>query len=103
MWNSTGSALLASLSTDVDATGRSYYGETGLYFLTTDASFQCLIQLRMYHTTVSFLTKLHIRKRGAHSRCQLVTDWQGVCGYIWLYLKHMFASYNYAESTLIDL
>lgn len=47
MWNNTGTALLASLSTDVDATGRSYYGETGLYFLTTDASFQCLIQLRM--------------------------------------------------------
>lgn len=46
MWNSTGTALLASLSTDVDATGRSYYGETGLYFLTTDASFQCLIQLQ---------------------------------------------------------
>ena len=46
MWNNTGTALLASLSTDVDATGRSYYGETGLYFLTTDASFQCLIQLQ---------------------------------------------------------
>lgn len=46
MWNSTGTALLASLSTDVDATGRSYYGETGLYFLTTDASFQCNIQLQ---------------------------------------------------------
>jgi len=46
MWNSTGTALLASLSTDVDATGKSYYGETGLYFLTTDASFQCLIQLQ---------------------------------------------------------
>jgi len=46
MWNSTGTALLASLSTEMDATGRSYYGETGLYFLTTDASFQCLIQLQ---------------------------------------------------------
>lgn len=46
MWNNNGTALLASLSTDVDATGRSYYGETGLYFLTTDASFQCLIQLQ---------------------------------------------------------
>lgn len=46
MWNSTGTALLASLSTDVDVSGRSYYGETGLYFLTTDASFECMIQLQ---------------------------------------------------------
>ena len=36
MWSPTGEAVLAYTSTDVDATGKSYYGETGLYLLRAD-------------------------------------------------------------------
>ena len=32
-WSPNGSALIIETSTDVDTSGKSYYGETGLYFL----------------------------------------------------------------------
>jgi len=35
-WNSTGDALLVSTHTDVDKSGKSYYGEDGLHFLCID-------------------------------------------------------------------
>ena len=35
-WSPAGTAVLAFTSTDVDATGKSYYGETGLYLLRED-------------------------------------------------------------------
>lgn len=38
LWNSLGTAVLVSTSTDVDKTGKSYYGETGLYFMAADGS-----------------------------------------------------------------
>ena len=37
MWNSTGTSLLCHTSTDVDSSGASYYGATGLFVLTTSA------------------------------------------------------------------
>eukprot|EP01103_Thecamoeba_quadrilineata_P017271 TRINITY_DN6049_c0_g1_i1.p1 TRINITY_DN6049_c0_g1~~TRINITY_DN6049_c0_g1_i1.p1 ORF type:complete len:577 (+),score=99.31 TRINITY_DN6049_c0_g1_i1:1459-3189(+) len=41
-WNSTGSSLLIVSHTDVDKTGKSYYGEDGLFFLSSDGSFKNL-------------------------------------------------------------
>lgn len=31
-WSPSGDALIIQTSTDVDTSGKSYYGETGLYF-----------------------------------------------------------------------
>lgn len=44
-WSSSGKHLLAMAQTDVDTTGVSYYGETNLYFLSGDGSFDCRVQL----------------------------------------------------------
>jgi len=38
-------AVLAQTSTDVDATGGSYYGGTGLYLLSAESDFECLVPL----------------------------------------------------------
>jgi len=46
LWNSTGSALLVCTHTDIDKTGKSYYGETGLYFLQSDGKFESNIILK---------------------------------------------------------
>lgn len=32
-WSPNGSALIVQTSTDLDTSGKSYYGETGLYFM----------------------------------------------------------------------
>lgn len=44
MWNKSGTAVLAKVSTEVDATGASYYGGQSLYFLDTKGA-SALIQL----------------------------------------------------------
>jgi len=46
MWNSLGTALLIRSHTDMDKTGKSYYGETGLYFLQADGKFESNIILK---------------------------------------------------------
>lgn len=44
-WNATGTNLLAFAHTEVDATGKSYYGETNLYYLSVSGTFDCRVDL----------------------------------------------------------
>lgn len=44
-WNKTGSSLLFMTSTDVDKTGKSYYGETNLYLISSRGDFDCRVSL----------------------------------------------------------
>ncbi|KAI8371554.1 eukaryotic translation initiation factor eIF2A-domain-containing protein [Radiomyces spectabilis] len=44
-WNSLGTSLLIMTQTEVDKTGKSYYGETNLYYLATDGHFDCRVPL----------------------------------------------------------
>ena len=43
-WSPNGRSLLIETHTDVDSTKSSYYGETNLYLLRTDGSFDCTVQ-----------------------------------------------------------
>jgi len=45
LWNSKASAVLVMTHTSVDRTGKSYYGQTGLQFLSTDSNLDCNISL----------------------------------------------------------
>lgn len=45
LWAPTGKHLLAMTQTDMDKTGKSYYGESSLFFLTVDGSFDCRVDL----------------------------------------------------------
>eukprot|EP01027_Heterolobosea_sp_BB2_P006199 GEZU01009394.1.p1 GENE.GEZU01009394.1~~GEZU01009394.1.p1 ORF type:complete len:690 (-),score=234.09 GEZU01009394.1:63-2132(-) len=44
-WNKDGSALLVYTHTEVDKTGKSYYGETNLYYLQADGKYDCRVAL----------------------------------------------------------
>lgn len=44
-WSPDGSSMVIHTSTDVDTSGKSYYGETGLYFLQSDGEYDCIIPL----------------------------------------------------------
>ena len=44
-WSPNGRNLLALISTEVDKTGKSYYGESNLYFLASDGKFDCRVDL----------------------------------------------------------
>ena len=44
-WNSNGTSLLCLTQTDVDKTGKSYYGETNLYLLSAAGNFDCRVTL----------------------------------------------------------
>jgi len=44
-WNKTGSNLLFLTQTDVDKTGKSYYGETNLYLMNAAGQFDCRVTL----------------------------------------------------------
>jgi len=46
LWNPSGNALIAQTQADVDRTGKSYYGETGLYFFTIDGKSSEQLQLK---------------------------------------------------------
>lgn len=44
-WSPNGSSLIIQTSTDVDTSGKSYYGETGLFFLQSDGQYDCIVPL----------------------------------------------------------
>ncbi|KAJ2357428.1 hypothetical protein GGF43_001465 [Coemansia sp. RSA 2618] len=44
-WHRLGTSLLVLTQTDVDNTGRSYYGESGLYFMAAAGNFDCRVVL----------------------------------------------------------
>ncbi|KAL0092443.1 eukaryotic translation initiation factor eIF2A-domain-containing protein [Phycomyces blakesleeanus] len=44
-WNDLGTSLLVLTQTDVDKTGKSYYGETNLYYLAVAGTFDCRVPL----------------------------------------------------------
>ena len=44
-WNQEGSSLIVLAQTEVDKSGKSYYGETTLYLLTADGNFDSRIDL----------------------------------------------------------
>ncbi|TDL18883.1 translation initiation factor eIF-2A [Rickenella mellea] len=44
-WNDLGTQVLVLIRTDVDATNKSYYGETRLYLLSAAGNFDCLVSL----------------------------------------------------------
>lgn len=44
-WNGIGTQVLALIRTDVDATNKSYYGETRLYLLSAAGNFDCTVPL----------------------------------------------------------
>ncbi|GAA5951776.1 hypothetical protein JCM21900_001071 [Sporobolomyces salmonicolor] len=44
-WNKTGTNLLFLTQTEVDKTGKSYYGETNLYLMNTSGQFDCRVTL----------------------------------------------------------
>jgi len=46
LWNNNGSALLVATHTDVDKTGKSYYGTTSLHYLQTDGKFSNTLELK---------------------------------------------------------
>jgi translation initiation factor 2A len=44
-WNDSGSAVIVLAQTEVDKTGKSYYGETNLYLLSASGGFDCRVDL----------------------------------------------------------
>lgn len=44
-WNSSGTSVLLLTQTEVDKTGKSYYGETNLYMLSANGQFDCRVTL----------------------------------------------------------
>lgn len=44
-WSPNGTSLIIETRTDVDTSGKSYYGETGLFFLQTDGQYDCIVPL----------------------------------------------------------
>lgn len=44
-WAPSGSALIVETRTDIDTSGKSYYGETGLFFLQSDGEYDCIVPL----------------------------------------------------------
>ena len=44
-WNNLGTSLIVLAQTEVDKTGKSYYGETNLYLLSSNGDFDCRVGL----------------------------------------------------------
>jgi translation initiation factor 2A len=46
-WNALGTSLIVLAQTEVDKTNKSYYGETNMYILSANGTFDSRIQLGM--------------------------------------------------------
>lgn len=64
-WNSSGTNLLFLTQTEVDKTGKSYYGETNLYMMSAAGTFDCRVTLGMSAPSSLVLT---VQTRRAASR-----------------------------------
>jgi translation initiation factor 2A len=53
-WNASGTSLIVLAQTDVDKTGKSYYGETTLYLLSSTGQFDSRVHLGMSTHSVFF-------------------------------------------------
>lgn len=54
-WNASGTSLIVLAQTDVDKTGKSYYGETTLYLLSSTGQFDSRVHLGMWNSSfISF-------------------------------------------------
>lgn len=62
MWNSKGSALLVLTHTDVDKTGKSYYGETGLYFMSSDGKLDLNVTLSISYPK-KFVSNIFLKRK----------------------------------------
>lgn len=47
-WNDLGTSLIVLAQTEVDKTNKSYYGETNMYILSANGSFDSRVQLGMF-------------------------------------------------------
>ena len=47
-WNNEGTSLLVLAQTEVDKSGKSYYGETTLYLLSANGGFDSRVDLGIY-------------------------------------------------------
>lgn len=47
-WNDSGTALIVLAQTEVDKTGKSYYGETTLYLMSATGAFDSRIELGVF-------------------------------------------------------
>ena len=66
-WNHLGTSLIVLAQTDVDKTNKSYYGETNMYILSANGSFDARINLGAFpSSTVSPLLIVR-RQRRSHS------------------------------------
>lgn len=54
-WNKTGTNLLFLTQTEVDKTGKSYYGETNLYMMNALGNFDCRVTLGAYRPFCSYV------------------------------------------------
>ena len=60
LWNSTGTVLLVVSHTDVDKSGKNYYGETGLYYMQADGKLTTnvvLSKIKVKNFYVDFLCR----------------------------------------------
>lgn len=74
-WNATGTSLIVLAQTDVDKSNRSYYGETNMYILSSNGTFDSRIDLGELHQwlTASPLLIIYCRQGRPYSRRDLVT------------------------------
>lgn len=62
-WNDKGTSLIVLAQTEVDKSGKSYYGETTLYLLSANGGFDSRIDLGRFSPTSCRLILLTIRRQ----------------------------------------
>jgi len=72
--------------TDVDNSGKSYYGETNLYLISLDGSFDGMVDLGESRavSAVDYLADDPLRQGRTDLRLLLEPDVSRVCGVLWL-------------------
>ena len=85
-WNDEGSNLIVLAQTEVDKSGKSYYGETTLYLLSANGGFDSRIDLgASFIVTSRSMLLIFSRQRGPNTRRDMVPKIPRIRCYIRLY------------------
>ena len=94
-----GNALLVVTATDVDKSGASYYGEQGLYYLSSKGDGNIIPLSKLINFYDKFKIDILCREKRSHICCGMESKFRRVLCLLWLYLSRI-GVHNYIVSQM---
>lgn len=85
-WNNDGTSLIVLAQTEVDKSGKNYYGETTLYLMSANGGFDSRIDLGELPRQLPRKIISHVIRQGwSYTRCHMVAEFERVRCSVWVH------------------